>query len=111
MYYWVINPVKSNIEKLSVNGFTVFNREHVVSGNTALGAEGKTFFDIWHRKVSLYDHSLWVFVDECFETQDEAKLFSKTLCVITEAVYGLKISGSVADTPTKTVAQNSNRKI
>lgn len=92
IYYWVINPVKSNIETVYVSGFSVFNRENVVSGNTELGAEGKIFFDLCHRTVSLYDHSLWIFADDCFTTQIQAEHFSRVLSVIAEAIYDFKIS-------------------
>jgi hypothetical protein len=90
-YYWVVNPVKSEIEKFSVSGFTVFNSENVVSGKTELEAEGKIFFDLFRQRVNL-NSSLWIFADDCFETQDKAEYFSRVLCVIAEAVYDFKVS-------------------
>jgi hypothetical protein len=90
-YYWVVNPVKSEIEKFSVSGFTVFNSENVVSGNTELEEEGKIFFDLFRQRVNLYS-SLWIFADDCFETQDKAEQFSRVLCVIAEAFYDFKVS-------------------
>lgn len=90
-YYWVVNPVKSEIEKFSASGFTVFGPENVVSGNTELEAEGSNFFNLCLQRVGMYG-SLWIFADDYFETLDKAERFSKVLCVIAEAVYNFKVS-------------------
>jgi hypothetical protein len=91
-YYWVITPVNTEIVNLSCNSFDVYNREALISGDTELGAEGRISYDICHRSVSLYDHSLWIFANDEFETQENANYFSDILCVLAEALYDFKIS-------------------
>jgi hypothetical protein len=91
-YYWVITPVNTEIVKISCNSFDVYNREALISGDTELGAEGSIFYDMCHRSESLYDHSLWIFANDEFETQENANYFSDILCVIAEALYDIKIS-------------------
>jgi hypothetical protein len=64
----------------------------LISGDTELGSEGRVFYDMCHRSVSLYDHSLWLFATDKFETQENAHYFSSILCVLAEALYDVKIS-------------------
>jgi len=91
-YYWVINPVRSNIENFIHADFTTLDRTNLVNGKSPLGEHGKVFFDASHHQVSLYDHSLWVFCNEFFGTQEEAERFSNLLRMIAETLYNLKLS-------------------
>ncbi|MBR9882572.1 MAG: hypothetical protein GYB21_02490 [Oceanospirillales bacterium] len=91
-YYWLLNPVKSIVENEQVRGYHVCNRSLIVDGGSPLGMDGRIFFDMLQRSVGLYDHSLWVFRNTEFRSQEEANTFSDIFRIVSESFYTFKVS-------------------
>jgi len=91
-YYWLLNPVKSIIGSEHIRGYHVCDRSIIVDGKSSLGVEGRIFFDMLQRSVGLYDHSLWVFRGDEFQSQEEANSFSDIFRIVSESFYNFKVS-------------------
>lgn len=91
-YYWLLNPIRSDIENSNVCGYHICNRSTIVEGQSELGVEGKIFFEMLQRTFLLYDHCLWIFRTDEFECQGDANAFSKIFRTVLESFYYFKVS-------------------
>lgn len=87
-----MNPVKLIIGNEHIRGYHVCDRSIIIDGRSSLGVEGRIFFDMLQRSVGLYDHSLWVFRNDEFHSQEEANSFSDIFRIVSESFYNFKVS-------------------
>jgi len=105
-YYWIINPLKTSIKNSTCSTVKVLSSDEVIHGKSPLGEDGEIFYQMVHSNVSLYDHCLWVFSNELYESQDKANEYSRYLKIVGEALFDFQVSLPgfiVSDSKTKEV--------
>lgn len=91
-YYWLLNPVQSTIKDEHICGYHVCDSSQIVNERSSLGVAGRQFFDVLQQSTGLYNHSLWVFRNDEFQSQEEANSFSDIFRVVAESYYNFGAS-------------------
>jgi len=84
--YWILNPLKNNINIRSHKSWSFYSSKEVIDGISPLNNLGEKFFETSHNHVSLYDHCLWIFNNSEHNSENSNKLarilksVSETFC-------------------------------
>lgn len=91
-YYWLINPINIADEVDQIQDYQICSNSVVKEGNSPLAKEGEVFFGHLQSAIGLYNHSLWVFRNSEFLSQDEAKIFNEIFRTVSESYYNFGVS-------------------